>query len=46
MAKVKLAKAKSKKSKANWSKGLPCLILIISIFALLMLLFSSILSSK
>jgi hypothetical protein len=46
MAKVKLAKGKSKKSKANWSKGVPCLILIISIFALLMLLFNSVLSSK
>lgn len=46
MAKVKLAKSTSKKSKANWSKGIPCLILVLSIFALLMLLFSSILSSK
>ncbi|HWR51145.1 MAG TPA: hypothetical protein VN428_08560 [Bryobacteraceae bacterium] len=46
MAKVKLAKGKSKKSKANWSKSVPCLIVILAIFGLLMLLFYSILSSK
>ncbi len=46
MAKVKLAKPKAKKRKANWSKGVPCLIIVTAVFALLMLLFYSILSTK